>query len=398
MQFTKATVAALSLPDGRTDFVFWDDELPGFGLRLRGNTRRFVIQYRFDGQSRRESLGDPRKVSLEDARRAARARFAKLELGVDPGADRARAKAAAAAARLTLALVSDRYVQTRKPAVRPATYAAVERDLKRHWAPLHKRPIESIKRADIAARLGEIARDNGRVAAKRARASLSAMFSWAMREGLCETNPVIATNNPAEGAKSRERVLSDDELRVVWHACGDDDFGRIVRLLMLTGCRREEIGGLRWDEIDPDSGVLTISGERTKNHSELRLPLPQATLAVLPPRPENGNGFVFGPQQGFRAWSYYTAILNGRIAGMEGKQLPHWRLHDLRRTTRTGLGRLGVAPHVAELAVNHVKKGMIGVYDKHRYQREIAAALALWSDHVAAIVDGGATNIVPLRA
>ena len=129
--------------------------------------------------------------------------------------------------------------------VRPATYAAITPDLKLHWAPLRKRPIESIKRPDIAARLGEITRGSGRIAAKRARVSLSAMYSRAMGEGLCEVNPVIATNNPAEGAKSRERVLSDDELRIVWHACADDDFGRAVRLLILTGCRRDEIGGLR---------------------------------------------------------------------------------------------------------------------------------------------------------
>ena len=294
MQLTKTTIATLSLPKGRTDHIFWDDELPGFGLRLRGGTRRFVIQYRFAGQSRRESLGDPRKVSLDDARRAARARFAKLELGVDPGAERAKAKAAAEAARLTLALVSDRYLEARKPVVRPATHAAITRDLKLHWAPLRKRPIESIKRPDIAARLGEITRGSGRAAAKRARVSLSAMYSWAMGEGLCEVNPVVATNNPAEGAKPRERVLSDDELRVVWRACADDDFGRVVRLLMLTGCRRDEIGGLRWDEIDSNSGVLTIPGTRTKNHRELKLPLPRAALAILPPRPEDDREHVFG--------------------------------------------------------------------------------------------------------
>ena len=93
----------------------------------------------------------------------------------------------------------------------------------------------------------------------------------------------------------------------------------------------------------PTAGVLTIPGTRTKNHRELKLPLPQAALAILPPQPEDGREHVFGPRQGFRAWSYYTAILNGRIAGMEGRQLPPWRLHDLRRTMRTGLGRLGVA-------------------------------------------------------
>ena len=171
--------------------------------------------------------------------------------------------------------------------------------------------------------------------------------------------------------------MRDLYLRVIWRACTDDDFGRVVRLLMLTGCRRDEIGGLRWDEIDSNSGVLTIPGTRTKNHRELKLPLPQAALAILPPQPEDGREHVFGPRQGFRAWSYYTAILNGRAAEMEGRQLPPWRLHDLRRTMRTGLGRLGVAPHIAELVLNHVKTGMTAVM---------------------AAVDGRATSVVPLRA
>jgi hypothetical protein len=92
-------------------------------------------------------------------------------------------------------------------------------------------------------------------------------------------------------------------------------------------------------------------------------------------------------------------ILDNRIAGAQGgRLLPSWRLHDLRRTMRTGLGRLGVAPHVAELLINHVPKGMVAVYDKHRYQGEIAAALALWADHVMAAVEGRTTNVVPLRA
>ena len=82
---------------------------------------------------------------------------------------------------------------------------------------------------------------------------------------------------------------------------------------------------------------------------------------------------------------------------MEGRQLPPWRLHDLRRTLRTGLGRLKVAPHIAELVLNHVKTGMTAVYDKYNYQGEIAAALALWANHVMAAVDGRATNIIPLR-
>jgi integrase len=397
MRFTKTTVASLSLPEGRTDFVFWDPDLPCFGLRLRGDTRRWIVQYRYAGQSRRESLGDPRKVSLEDARRAARARFAQVELGIDPIAERTKARVAAENARLTLTYVSDRYLEAQKPKVRPATYAALTRDLKVHWAPLASKPIKDIERRNIAARLGEITRDSGRTAAARARINLSATFSWAMGEALCDANPVVATNNPRKGIGPRKRVLDDDELRIIWRACGDDDFGRIVRLLMLTGCRREEIAGLRWSEISLDTGVLTIPDNRTKNHHELKLPLPQSALAILPSRAD-GREFVFGPRRGFRSWSYYTALLNRRIAGSEGRMLAPWTLHDLRRTMRTGLGRLGVAPHVAELVLNHVKKGMTAVYDKYNYQGEIAAALALRADHVMAAVDGRATNVVPLRA
>jgi integrase len=397
VQFTKATVANLSLPEGKTDFVFWDPDLPCFGLRLRGDTRRWVVQYRFAGQSRRESLGDPRKVSLEDARKVARARFAQVELGIDPTAERAKAKAAAEDARLTLAYVSGRYLEAQKPKVRPATYAALNRDLKVHWAPLAGRPIKDIERRNVAAQLGEITRGSGRTAAARARINLSAMFSWAMGEALCDANPVIATNNPRKGIGPRTRVLSDDELRIIWRACGDDDFGRVVRLLMLTGCRRDEIAQLRWNEIDPVTSVLTIPGNRTKNHHALKLPLPQAAIAVLPSRTDDRD-FVFGPRRGFRSWTYYTRLLNGRIAGVEGRALAPWTLHDLRRTLRTGLGRLGVAPHVAELVLNHVKKGMVAVYDQYNYQGEIAAALALWADHVIAAVDRRAANVVPLRA
>jgi hypothetical protein len=253
-QFTKTTIAGLSLPAGKIDHIFWDPEFPGFGLRLHRDTRRFVIQYRFAGQSRRESLGDPRRVSLDDARKIARQRFASVELGVDPLADRVKAEAEAAAARLTLAVVSARYLEARKPIARPNTYSALTHDLMVQWAPLHKRPIESIRRADIAARLGEIVGGSGRIAATRARANLSALYGWAVKEVLCEANPVVGTNDPGHDVKSRERTLADDELQAIWCACGEDDFGRIIRLLMLTGCRRNEIGDLRWSEINTSTG------------------------------------------------------------------------------------------------------------------------------------------------
>jgi integrase len=193
--------------------------------------------------------------------------------------------------------------------------------------------------------------------------------------------------------------LTDQELVAVWNACAADDYGRIVKLLILTGCRREEIGGLRWDEIDFDTGVMTIPGERTKNHRALALTLPPVALDILrSAKRREGREYVFGNRGGsFCGWSYAAMALNTRISAAEGKSLPPFVLHDLRRTYRSGLGKLGVRPDVAELCINHVKGGIQAVYDKYRYEREIKSALALWADHVLAAVENRARKVVSLR-
>jgi integrase len=175
---------------------------------------------------------------------------------------------------------------------------------------------------------------------------MGAFFAWAMREGLADENPVIGTNNPEEGITPRDRVLTDAELRAIWNACQDDDFGRIVKLLMLTGCRRDEIGGLRWDEVDIGDAMLNIPGSRTKNHTALNLPLSPA------PRPADWE-FVWR-RNGFSVWSYATLALRGRIAAAQGKALAPWRLHDIRRTVATRMGDIGVLPHVVEAVLNHL--------------------------------------------
>ncbi|MGZ3323846.1 MAG: integrase arm-type DNA-binding domain-containing protein, partial [Xanthobacteraceae bacterium] len=182
MRFTKASVAALQLPDGKRDHVEWDDELPGFGVRIRaGGSRTWRIQYRFGSRQRSESLGDIRKVGLEDARKIARQRFAQVELGVDPSAQRS---ASAVAAALTLARAVERYLADKRDTLRPSTYKASERYFAVHWAPLRSHPIGAITRSVVAARLQEIIRAHGRTSAARARGVLSALFGWAMREGL----------------------------------------------------------------------------------------------------------------------------------------------------------------------------------------------------------------------
>jgi integrase len=398
------------MPAGKIDHIEWDSDLPGFGVRLRSagadKRRSWIIQYRVGQQQRKESLGDTRKVTLDAARKIARQRFAQAELGTDPVAQRNQAKTAAQAKKLTVASVAKLYLEDKEQKVnegrrRPRTYAQTKLHLLGpHWAPIAGRPINELKREDVAARLKEIVRDHGRTAARRAQGNLSAMYSWAMCEGLCEKNPVIGTNNPTEGDKPRERVLEDSELAAIWNACGDDDFGRIVRLLIFSGCRREEVGGLRWSEIDFATGCMTISGERTKSHRALKLKLPRQALDILESvERREDRDFVFGGRGGaYCAWSYATNALHLRIAS-NGKPLQRWVLHDLRRTMRTGLSRLGIPPHVAELCLGHTRKNSIeATYDKYTYAPEIADALARWADYVSDIVEGRPNKVVSLRA
>ena len=156
-----------------------------------------------------------------------------------------------------------------------------------------------------------------------------------MKEGLCEANPVMATNDPTEGMPARDRVLADSEIRAVWNACQDDDFGAIIKLLLLTGCRREEVGALKWSEVDLDTGVMTIPGTRTKNHRTLELTLPGSRSTYC------GRSRV-----GARTTSLACAVGPSRRGAFDGEverqdrrgrrqALAPWRLHDLRRTMRT---------------------------------------------------------------
>jgi integrase len=386
MDFNKIKLAALKVQAGKSERLEWDDTLPGFGVRIRaGGSHTWIVQYRIAGQTRRGSLGDVRKLDLAAARKIARQWFAKIELSIDPKAqDKPQ---------VTLGKAVAVYISAKEATWRPSTRTQVKRNLEQYAKPLHDIAISDLTRADVAARLTALTTERGQIAGSKLRAHPAALFTWCMGQGIAESNPVVGTSDPGADRPSRDRVLSDSELAAVWNACEDDEFGRIVRLLILTGCRREEIGGLKWDEII--DGVLTIPGSRTKNHATLVLPLPAAALDILPERRE-GSPLVFGNNdRGFVNWSYNKRSLEAHLP----RTMAGWTLHDLRRTTRTGLGRLGVPPHVAELVVNHVKTGMTAVYDKHRYQGEIGAALKLWAAHVGQVIDGkAAAKIVSLRA
>ena len=393
MKLSQKTIATLALPAGKTETIVFDEDLPGFGVRVRvGGTRSWIFQYKIGNQNRRITLGSLAALTPARARETAGDLHAAVRLGRDPAGEKTEGRTRAAE---TMGAVVQSYLTYQSGHLRPRSYVEVERHLLRYCKPLHGLQLVKIDRRAVAARITDVASNSGAATANRVRASLSALFSWAMRQGLCDFNPVAGTGRAPE--QSRARVLGDGELKIIWDALGSDDYSAIIRLLILTGCRRDEIGSLRWCEVTGDQIVLPP--QRTKNNREHRIPIVGAVRAILDGRERDGT-FVFGRHYAkpFSGWGVSKAGLDRRIRAA-GHQLPGWRIHDLRRTFRTGLGKLGVAPHIAELAINHARKGIEATYDKHRYEGEIKTALTLWANQVFAIVEGqDERKIVSLRA
>jgi integrase len=259
--------------------------------------------------------------------------------------------------------------------------------------------VASITDDDVKTELRKIIDEHGKTSAIRAKANLSAFFVWALKEGIAKINPVVNTHSISENPP-RHRVLEDHEIKAIWSASQDDDFGRIVKLLFLTACRRDEIGGLRWSELNLDTGVMTIPGARTKAVREHKLILPPLAVKLLQNAPHRKDReFVFGIRGGaFSRWSYEKLALEKRL--MEaGHRLPQFGLHDIRRTVRTGMGKLGIKPHIAELVLNHVghKAGIGGTYDWHTYAPEIREALETWAKHLETIIKDPDSNVTPIR-
>lgn len=385
MKLIDKNLAKITLPSGKSEAIVWDDDLPGFGLRLRaGGKRTWIVQYRLGEKQRRLTLGTPASLKPEDARKAARSSLAKVALGADPVGEKMEARTRAS---ITLNVAATGYMEAVKPGLAPRYFQEVERHLTRQWKPLGELQLDRILRADVAARMREIATESGPYAANRARATLSAFYSWALGEGIAANNPVIGTNKSIDEA-SRDRVLSDHELAAIWKACSEDDYGRILRLLALTGQRREEVAAIADSEIN---GVLwTLSAARTKNGREHEVPLSDHALKIIESIPRRDErDLLFGAGAGpFSGFSKAKAAMDARL----GSKVAPWRLHDLRRTAATGMARLGVQPHVIEAVLNHIsghKAGVAGIYNRATYRTEKAEALKLWAEHVQRIVSEG---------
>jgi len=400
MKLDSKTAARLALPAGKTDAIYFCDDLPGFGLRLRSSgdrvRRQWIVQYRHGGATRRLLLGPADVLGIEQARAAAKKALAKVHLGEDPQAQKATRRAAD---KFALRDLAEQYLAAKDGTVRARTLTETRRFLQGgYFAPLQRMPVDQIARRDIAARLLIIARENGAVSAARARSSLSAMFTWGMGQGLVEANPVVGTTQP-KAPPSRDRVLSDDELAAIWRAASDDDFGRIVKLLVLTGQRRSEVGGMSWGEVDTERGTWTIPSARTKNGRTHAVVLSALALSVIDAVPEIvGRDYLFGPRAaGFTSWNRPKQFLDKRL----GDQVASWTLHDIRRSVATRMCDLGILPHVVEQVLNHHsghRRGPAGVYNRSPYEREVRAAMALWSDHLRTLIEGGERKVLTFPA
>jgi integrase len=402
VKLTQRRIETLECPAGKKDALVFDDEQRGLGVRITsGGGKTYVAQYNFAGSKRRVPVGSCSAISLAAAREAVRAILGDAARGVDTAAERkARLKTAADA--VTLAEMIDRWDKLHLSARRPNYSTAATSSLRRTFARHLDRPAVSLDRSAVVRVLDGLSKDDKTAMAGALARYGSALYGWAIRRGTLSGNPFERV--PVAPTVRRERVVSDEEINRIWTATdGPGAFNGIVRMLMLTGQRREEVAGMTWDEIAPDLSVWTIPASRAKNGVAHVVPLsPQAQTALraasrVKREADDSLDLVFPGELGvFSGWSKSKGRLDGRI-GVNG-----WTLHDLRRTTATGLQKLGVRLEVTESVLNHVsgsRAGVTGIYQRHDWAEEKRAALNAWGEHIAAIVEGrtAAGNVTRLR-
>ena len=379
MKLTVRAVEAMASGTSRREIA--DALLPGLYLVVQPTgAKSWAVRCRHHGRSRKFTLGRYPLYSLAEARGAA----IKLLRNISEGRDPTRRPAGSIDDLVQQFL--DRYARRR---YRPNTLREADRVFRRVLAAWGGRKISSITRADIRAFLDGI---EAPIMANLFHKYLRKLFTWAVDQDIIETSPATGIKKPHQ-PRSRDRVLNDDELRRLWLAAGKIGFpfGPLVKILALTGQRRGEVAGMRWDEIadaedDPRlrHATWTLSSERTKNGKVHAVPLSHQATAIIDALPRVSDRYVFSfgvkPVIGFVA-------PKGAMGDLAG--LSDWRLHDLRRTVASGMARLGVSLPIIERVLNHTSgsfAGIVGVYQRHEFADEKRAALQLWAHHVEGLV------------
>ena len=408
---TKRTVDAVML--AAADQFLWDEDLRGFGLKTTPAGKKvYLLQYRLGGRestTKRMTIGTHGSPwTPASARDEAERLLAFVRQGRDPAAERDERR------RVAVDLAFDSYATKflqdyGKATWRSSTYDNAESYLRRYVTPvLKKKALPSIKRSDLSV-IFDALPANKPALPRNVFAQIRQLFGWAVERGDIERSPLQGFKAPGTVA-SRDRVLTDEELRLVWLGASElgSPFGPLFQLLMVTGQRREEGAGVDWRELHRAAAEWSIPAGRAKNGSAHTVPLSRLADSILSARaqgvdvwPKKGLVFTTTGKTPVSGFSRAKARLDETIAKLnENEPLEPWRIHDLRRTLATGLQRLGVRFEVTEAVLNHVsgsKSGVAGVYQRHDWKQEKRDALDAWARHVEQVVAGSdKSNVVSL--
>ena len=388
--------------------VHWDAARPSFGVRItdRGVVSFFVMR-RMPGRPQpvRVSLGRYPDISLAQARVLATAAIGDLVAGIHPKA-RERQRRATTFAALAEAFLS------RPAAAKQRTIDEIRKTVGRYLLPRWgSRAASSITRADAITMVEALDRASGPYTAAKALALASSIFRHAMTREQVASNPcaLIKITDLVGEMSSRQRVLTDSEIALIWQATTGEirngvestyPGGPFVRLLLLTAVRRSEAARMAWSEVDLDNALWVIPAHRTKSGAPHEVPLSGMAVDLLKSLPRFAGDFVFSTTGGrtpIKAFHTFKDAVDARAAKLAPPGLAEWRFHDLRRSVRTNLSSLGVAPFIAELVLGHAQKGVHAVYDTYRYQTEKRDALERWANRLRDIVTPPPTNVRQFR-
>jgi integrase len=407
-RLTDRTLQTLKAAPTGSRYDVMDTDVRGFGVRVDDQGRKaFVLITRYPGSSNpsRRVVGEYGVMTLADAREKAREWRKLIAAGTDPRTEEDRQKRAELRRQEnSFASVAEAYfADIKRRKLRRAW--EVEHEMRREFAAWFKRPITDISRADVLSVVEAALARDAPWQAHHVLSYASRIFNWAIERGTygldhspCERMrpaKIIGLKEP------RTRVLTDEELRALWHAKLPYPLGPLVQLLLLTGQRRTEVAEARWGEFDFDRALWLIPQARMKAGAAHVVPLVPDAIAVLDalPRFEHGD-HLFSTTFGAKAINGFSKgkqLIDKAMSKQLGHPVSPWVLHDCRRTMRTHLSALPVPDLVRELVIGHTKKGLHRVYDQYAYLDEKRHALELWSARLRSIVTPPPANVVPLR-
>jgi integrase len=382
----------------------------GFGVRVTASgARAFILNYRLRGREHRFTIGAWPDWSALKAVREARNLRQRIDRGEDPLKDRAPIPTTKSVSSVIDDFMA-RYVRNKERPLRSADQiqSAFDRLVKPR---IGKLGVYELRRSHVAEMLDKVEDEAGPIQADRVRAYLRKALSWySERDDDFNLNAAFVRVGARANSKerARTRVLSDDELRVVWPLLSEaGTFGALLKTLLLTAQRRDEVANMTWSEIGTE-GIWTIPAERYKTKRSNHVPLSKAARAVIEAQPQiDGCDYVFPshtktPFSGFgkSKTKLDKAVLldvqKRARKGCEFEPLPNWTLHDLRRTAKTLMARAGVRPDISERVLGHVIAGVEGTYDRHSYSDEKRDALEKLAAIVERIVNSLPSNVEKL--